>query len=288
MTIQRENPWRDGDEDAFAAVFDRHSRAVYNHAFRLTGSWSVAEDVTSATFLTAWRRRAEVRLVDGSPLPWLLVTAGHHARTEQRTLTRWRHRLFRAPGDDTVADPADDVAGRLDDETRMREVLAAIRSLPRAEREAVALCLWSGLSYPEAAAALGVTESSVRSRVSRARSRLSRQLTPGSPVRPGTDTPDAGRNPPTQTNTGGRTPLNRTTTGGHTPPAQTTNSGRTPPAQTTNSGRTPPTRTTTGGHTPPAQTTTGSGAPARAAGAVGRTPAVEVAACGRTPSEEPK
>jgi RNA polymerase sigma factor (sigma-70 family) len=189
VTIPRETPWRDGDEDTFAAVFDRHSRAVYNHAFRLTGSWSVAEDVTSATFLTAWRRRAEVRLVDGSPLPWLLVTAGHHARTEQRTLTRWRHRLFRAPGDDTVADPADDVAGRLDDETRMREVLAAVRRLPRAEREAVALCLWSGLTYPEAAAVLGVTESSVRSRVSRARSRLSRQLADPGP--PGTPVPAA-------------------------------------------------------------------------------------------------
>jgi RNA polymerase sigma factor (sigma-70 family) len=186
--IHRETPWRDGDEDDFAAVFERHSRAVYNHAFRLTGSWSVAEDVTSATFLTAWRRRADVRLVDGSPLPWLLVTAGHHARTEQRTLTRWRHRLFRAPTDDTVADPADDVAGRLDDETRMREVLTAVRRLPRAEREAVALCLWSGLSYPEAAAILGVTESSVRSRVSRARARLSRQLDgPGPPAGPGPD-----------------------------------------------------------------------------------------------------
>jgi RNA polymerase sigma factor (sigma-70 family) len=191
VTIQRETPWRDGDEDAFSAVFDRHSRAVYNHAFRLTGSWSVAEDVTSATFLTAWRRRAEVRIVDGSPLPWLLVTAGHHARTEQRTLTRWRHRLFRAPNDDTVADPADDVAGRIDDEARMREVLAAVRGLPRAEREAVALCLWSGLSYPEAAAVLGVAESSVRSRVSRARSRLSRRLASPAPD-PG---PDPGPDP---------------------------------------------------------------------------------------------
>jgi RNA polymerase sigma factor (sigma-70 family) len=228
VTIQRENPWRDGDEDAFAAVFDRHSRAVYNHAFRLTGSWSVAEDVTSATFLTAWRRRAEVHLVDGSPLPWLLVTAGHHARTEQRTLTRWRHRLFRAPGDDTVADPADDVAGRLDDETRMREVLAAIRGLPRAEREAVALCLWSGVSYPEAAAALGVTESSVRSRVSRARSRLSRQLTPGSRVRPTIDTPDACRNPPAQTTTGSGAPACAAGAAGRTPAVEVAACGRTP------------------------------------------------------------
>jgi RNA polymerase sigma factor (sigma-70 family) len=153
VTIQRETLWTEVDEDGFEAVFDRYAKAVYNHAFRLTGSWSVAEDVTQATFLTAWRRRPEVRLVDGSPLPWLLVTAGHQARTEQRTLTRWRNRLLRAPGDDTVADPADDVAGRLDDERRMRQVLEAVRGLPRAEREAVALCLWSGVPYAEAAVA---------------------------------------------------------------------------------------------------------------------------------------
>ncbi|BEL02262.1 hypothetical protein Q0Z83_004530 [Actinoplanes sichuanensis] len=271
MTIQPDTPWPDGD---FTAVFDRHARAVYNHAFRLTGSWSLAEDVTSATFLTAWRRRGEVRLVDGSPLPWLLVTAGHHARTEQRTLTRWRHRLFRSPADDTVADPADDVAGRLDDETRMREVLAAVRRLPRAEREAVALCLWSGLSYPEAAAALGVTESSVRSRVSRARSRLSRQFTTPGSAGPATETTGA---PAGQATAGGHPPAAQTTTGGHTPTSRTTTQSRTPAAQTTTAGRTPTAPVSAGGRTPTARVKSS-----------GRTPAVEAAASGRTPSEEPK
>jgi RNA polymerase sigma factor (sigma-70 family) len=202
VTIQRETLWTEVDEDGFEAVFDRYAKAVYNHAFRLTGSWSVAEDVTQATFLTAWRRRTEVRLVDGSPLPWLLVTAGHQARTEQRTLTRWRNRLLRAPGDDTVADPADDVAGRLDDERRMRQVLEAVRGLPRAEREAVALCLWSGVPYAEAAVVLGVTESSVRSRVSRARARLTRNLAdPAGPAPPARTPEPAARTPEPDTRT---------------------------------------------------------------------------------------
>jgi RNA polymerase sigma factor (sigma-70 family) len=64
------------------------------------------------------------------------------------------------------------VAGRVDDERRMSALLDELHKLPRPEQEAVALCLWSGLSYPEAAAALGVAEVTVRSRVSRARSRL--------------------------------------------------------------------------------------------------------------------
>lgn len=162
-----------GDGDRFGLLFDRYAKAVYNHAFRLTGSWSLAEDVTQATFLVAWRRRRDARLVDGSALPWLLVVATNTARTEARSARRWLALLRRAPaGADAGIDPADDVAARVDDERRMAVVLDAVRRLPRAEREAVALCLWAGLPYRDAAAALGIGEASVRSRVSRARGRL--------------------------------------------------------------------------------------------------------------------
>lgn len=165
-----------GDEATFTNLFDRHARAVYNHAFRLTGSWALAEDVTQEAFLVAWRRRGTVRSVDGSMLPWLLVVATNVARTQSRSARRWLALLRRipAPRPGGDADLADEVAGRLDDERRMAEVLAAVWRLPRAEREAVALCLWSGVSYAEAAAALGISEVAVRSRVSRARARLSR------------------------------------------------------------------------------------------------------------------
>jgi RNA polymerase sigma factor (sigma-70 family) len=165
-----------GDEAAFGILFDRHSHAVYNHAFRLCGSWSVAEDITQATFMTTWRKRGTVQLAYGTALPWLLVVAGNCARTEWRSARRLRALLGRIPAEHDP-DPADDVAGRLDDERAMGRVLAAVRRLPRAEREAVALCLWSGVGYPEAAAVLGVTEVAVRSRVSRARARLSKVLT---------------------------------------------------------------------------------------------------------------
>jgi RNA polymerase sigma factor (sigma-70 family) len=78
-----------------------------------------------------------------------------------------------------AADPpdlVDEIADRVDDERRMRPILAAVRRLPKAEREAIALCVWAGLSYAEAAAALGIGEGSVRSRLSRARARLARML----------------------------------------------------------------------------------------------------------------
>src|SRR5688500_4358919 len=47
---------RDGDSEAFRALVDRHSRAVYRVAYRLTGSPSDAEDVVQETFLKAYRQ----------------------------------------------------------------------------------------------------------------------------------------------------------------------------------------------------------------------------------------
>jgi RNA polymerase sigma-70 factor (ECF subfamily) len=161
-----------GDETAFGQLFERHHRAVYNHAFRLSGSWTVAEDVTQATFLTAWRRRGQARVVDGSLLPWLLVVAGNTVRAERRSARRWLALRRRVPAPPDAPDPADDIAGRMDDERRVARLLELTARLTPAEREAVALCLWSGVGYPQAAAVLGISETAVRSRVSRARSRL--------------------------------------------------------------------------------------------------------------------
>jgi RNA polymerase sigma factor (sigma-70 family) len=75
---------RNGDPDAFAELFDECARAVYNHAFRLTADWSLAEDVMSTTFMEAWRRRASVEAEGGSLRPWLLGIATNVARSQQR------------------------------------------------------------------------------------------------------------------------------------------------------------------------------------------------------------
>jgi RNA polymerase sigma-70 factor (ECF subfamily) len=49
------------DVNAFGELFERHADTVYNHCFRRTGSWSVAEDLTSVVFLETWRRRKQVQ-----------------------------------------------------------------------------------------------------------------------------------------------------------------------------------------------------------------------------------
>nr|WP_112229641.1 sigma-70 family RNA polymerase sigma factor [Lentzea atacamensis] len=168
--------WARGDEQAFGLLYDRYAEAVWNHAYRLTASWSTAEDLTSATFLTAWRRRAEMTLVRDSALPWLFTVAGNLARSEFRRKARFTRLLLRVPRNDVQRDHADEVASALDHEARLSRVLLAVERLPRAEREAVQLVLLGELSAAEAAEALGVAEVSVRSRISRARSRLRKEL----------------------------------------------------------------------------------------------------------------
>ena len=163
---------RDGERDAFAVLYEEHASAVYNHALRLTGDWSVAEEVMSETFLAAWRVRGTVTADGGSLRPWLLGIATNKARNANRGLRRRLAFLARRSEPEAVADFADDAAGRIDDTRRLAQVRRVLGRLRRQEREVIALCVWAGLDYAQAAEALGVPVGTVRSRLSRARARL--------------------------------------------------------------------------------------------------------------------
>lgn len=169
---------RAGDPDAFGVLFDTCAKSVYNHAFRLTGDWSVAEDVMAMTFLEAWRGRDRIAADGGSLKPWLLGIATNLVRGQRRAARRHRTALARLAVSDEFPDFADDVSGRLDDAARIKVLHRALAGLPRPELEVLALCVWSGLGYAAAAEALDIPVGTVRSRLSRARAKLAR-LTEG-------------------------------------------------------------------------------------------------------------
>ncbi len=179
------NRLRAADPDALTELFDRHSPAVYNFAFRRTASWSNAKDVMQATFVGLWRRAASgdlPALEHPTALPWLLGVADRESRGIHRSLLR-RGRLQQrlesiAPGEPHVADHADLVAQQLDDERRMARVREAVRVLPTHQRVVLELVVWSGLSIAETASTLGIPEGTVKSRLSRAKNRLGAQLGP--------------------------------------------------------------------------------------------------------------
>ncbi|MGA6155019.1 RNA polymerase sigma factor [Stenotrophomonas sp. NPDC087984] len=176
MTTDMRTRVRAGEPDAFAELFDAYAQAVYHHAFRLTADWSVAEDVMSATFMEAWRRRESVDAEGGSLRPWLLGIATNVARTHCRSNRRYRAAAAAAagagPASMRIPDHAEETAGRVDDRRRINATLTALASLKRAEREVLVLCLWEGMEYADVARTLHVPIGTVRSRLSRARTKL--------------------------------------------------------------------------------------------------------------------
>ncbi|MDX3022925.1 RNA polymerase sigma factor [Streptomyces acidiscabies] len=163
---------RAGDPEAFQALVRDHAQAVYRHGVRLTGDPSAGEDIVAITYLEAWRLRGRLRDEGDSPRPWLMGIATNVARNFRRAARRHERALRRMPVAEPRPDIAAEVVGRLTDRDRLAAAHAALARLRRPEREVIALCVWSGLSYADAALALGVRVGTVRSRLSRARTRL--------------------------------------------------------------------------------------------------------------------
>jgi RNA polymerase sigma-70 factor (ECF subfamily) len=171
---------RTGDHFALGELFDRYADDVHAFAFRRTASWSTAEDVVQATFLSTWRRfqrNPPGPLTGPSARGWLLMVAGNECRTLFRTAGRLRKLLDRLPDPVPDGDHAGEVARRLDDERRMSAVRRAVAKLPRHERETLELVVWSGLTMAEAADALGVPVGTVKARLHRTRRRFPDLLT---------------------------------------------------------------------------------------------------------------
>jgi RNA polymerase sigma-70 factor, ECF subfamily len=169
-----------GNRDAFAELFDRHARRIYGFCFRQTGDCAVAEDLTSVTFLEAWRRRDSVLIEEGKVLAWLFGVAHNAVRQQRRSRRRYRDALGRLPAPPPASDHADDSTARVAAERQANELLEMMSRLPRAQRAALALVIWEGLSTAEAAVALGKPEATVRSHLHRARRRLRAQSDPES------------------------------------------------------------------------------------------------------------
>jgi RNA polymerase sigma-70 factor (ECF subfamily) len=166
--------WRSalaGSGEAFAQVFDLHRDRVYRHALRLNKNWHDAEDVTAGAFLELWRRRADVRLVEGSVLPWLLVTATNLSRNTARSLRRYRALIDSLPRSAT-ARSADEIAlEQLEEAQAAKRVREAFLSLSKADAALIALTAFEGFSPAEAGAALGISDGAARARLHRARAR---------------------------------------------------------------------------------------------------------------------
>jgi RNA polymerase sigma-70 factor (ECF subfamily) len=166
-----------GDGNAFTRLFVQHRDRVFRHAARMVDSPTDADDVVAAAFFELWRRRERVAVVDGSPVPWLLVTATNLARNVRRGTARYRAVLDRLPRSEEAEDPAEHALSRLARDRDESGVRSAMRQLAPVDLNLLLLTALEGLTVQEASIALGLKEGTGRSRLSRARARLRTALT---------------------------------------------------------------------------------------------------------------
>lgn len=141
----------------------------------MQSTWD-AEEVAATAFFELWRKRARIRIVDGSVLPWLLATTSYVAKNSQRSRRRYQRLLHRIPYDEDVPDHADEVARAMDSLKISQHVRDALLQLNQREASAVVLCVVHELPIAEAAVVLGVPEGTVKSRLSRVKARLRGEL----------------------------------------------------------------------------------------------------------------
>lgn len=162
---------RQGDGEAFGRIFDCHQERVYRHALRLTADPHEAEDATAMAFLELWRRRADVRVVSGSVLAWLLVTTTNIVRNAVRARRRYQNFLATLPREHNAPDVAELAFGTLLSGGD-QQLAAALRALPPMEAQMVSLVLLDDLALGDAAEVLGTSPGAAKSRLHRARVRL--------------------------------------------------------------------------------------------------------------------
>jgi RNA polymerase sigma factor (sigma-70 family) len=164
------------DPDAFVAIFDLHRLRVFHHALRMTANVHDAEDVTAAAFLELWRRRKSVRVVDGSVLPWLLVTTTNLARNLTRGLRRHRAHLATLPRSRDERSAEDLAVERMEEMRVAVQVGDALSSLSPSDAALITLTMFEHYSPAQTAVVLGISDGAARTRLHRARARMASAL----------------------------------------------------------------------------------------------------------------
>lgn len=158
-----------GEEQAASALYDRHSAVMYGLALRMVAEVADAEEVVLDAFSQAWRDASRYDTSRGSVVGWLTTI------TRTRALDLIRARGRRARMNDTVTTQLDEPAAMgegfrspdslVEDADRAAAVTSALGELPEAQRRAIELAFFEGLTHPEVAERLREPLGTVKTRI---------------------------------------------------------------------------------------------------------------------------
>ncbi len=150
-----------GDERALASAYDQYGAVVHGLACRLAGA-DVAADVCQDVFMTLWDHPERWDPARGSLRTFLVVIARRRCIDHIRSSERRRANEVRSSGSPSSVPRVDEAALAMIDGERVRAALAA---LPPAQRRAIELAYFGGLTFRQVAAATGATEGTAKSRI---------------------------------------------------------------------------------------------------------------------------
>jgi len=150
---------RGGDEGAMAALYDRYSPIVYAVALRVLADTGAAEDVLQEIFLQLWRNPGLFDASRGNLAPWLAVI------TRNRSIDGLRKRRPESDIADIIVSVEPDMAGDAERSRAMEKVRGVLGSMPPAQRSALEMAYFEGLSHSEIAAKTGEPLGTVKTRI---------------------------------------------------------------------------------------------------------------------------
>jgi RNA polymerase sigma-70 factor (ECF subfamily) len=173
---------REGDDDAFRMLVDRHSRTVFRVAYRMTESAHDAENVVQKTFLRAYRKLGnfEERASFSTWLYRIAVNCALDWIRRHRKHSEFNDRLeqdydMSHPNQQSTETDADRSILRLEVQRRVK---SALRELSPLERSAFILRHFEGMSIEEIGGVLGTGGSAAKQSIFRAVRKMRRALAP--------------------------------------------------------------------------------------------------------------
>ena len=153
-----------GNTQAFAALYDRHSRAAYSLAYRMMGERQAAEDLVQEAFLKVWRATGSYRVERASVRTWILSILNNRGIDELRSSASRRRTQDKVEAQTSTSQPSEAFTQTWRNSQRA-QVREALRGLPPEQLKVLELAYFSGYTHKEIAELLGVPLGTVKGRM---------------------------------------------------------------------------------------------------------------------------